>query len=176
MRAPRGADSKRDATTNPNPDFIQHSNFLVMPSDAPTGSAQFFPLTPGQCHLWGEQEKDELEVVHRLHRQSSESFLAIPEASVANMCMEFWHEYIARTLQVRRCTAPFSRLMVGTLARSGGRLGWIHTADVTRGAWNSKNLSWQSRRLRWRICAWNFGTNTSLAPFRFAAAQLPSRA
>jgi hypothetical protein len=33
MRAPRGADSKRDATTNPNPDFIQPSNFLVMPSD-----------------------------------------------------------------------------------------------------------------------------------------------
>jgi hypothetical protein len=53
---------------------------------------------------------------------------------VANMCMEFWHEYIARTLQVRRCTAPFSRLMVGTLARSGGRLGGIHTAVVTRGA------------------------------------------
>jgi hypothetical protein len=50
------------------------------------------------------------------------------------MCMEFWHEYIARTLQVRRCTAPFSRLMVGTLARSGGRLGGIHTAVVTRGA------------------------------------------
>jgi hypothetical protein len=25
--------SKRDATTNPNPDFIQPSNFLVMPSD-----------------------------------------------------------------------------------------------------------------------------------------------
>jgi hypothetical protein len=76
-------------------------------------------------------------VVHRLpgvHRQSSESFLAFPEASVANMCMEFWHEYIARTLQVRRCTAPFSRLMNGTLARSGGRLGGIHTAVVTRGA------------------------------------------
>jgi hypothetical protein len=33
MRAPRGADSKRDATTNPNPDFIQPSNILVMPSD-----------------------------------------------------------------------------------------------------------------------------------------------
>jgi hypothetical protein len=126
-----------------------------------------------------KRRQTRMDTYGRRHTRSlefEESFLAIPEASVANMCMEFWHEYIARTLQVRRCTAPFSRLMVGTLARSGGRLGWIHTADVTRGAWNSKNLSWQSRRLRWRICAWNFGTNTSLAPFRFAAAQLPSRA
>jgi hypothetical protein len=109
----------------------------------------------------GGQEKDELEVEHRLQD--------VHRASVANMCMEFWHEYIARTLQVRRCTAPCSRLMVGTLARSGGRLGWIHTAVVTR-------LSWPSRRLRWRICAWNFGTNTSHAPFRFAAAPHLSRA
>jgi hypothetical protein len=30
MRAPRGADSKREATTNPNPDFIQPTNFLVI--------------------------------------------------------------------------------------------------------------------------------------------------
>jgi hypothetical protein len=35
MRAPRGADSKRDATTNPNPDFIRPSNFeLSMPSSS----------------------------------------------------------------------------------------------------------------------------------------------
>jgi hypothetical protein len=33
MRAPRGADCKRDATTNPTPDFIQPWNLLVMPSD-----------------------------------------------------------------------------------------------------------------------------------------------
>jgi hypothetical protein len=30
MRAPRGADSKRDATTNPNPDFIRPSNFTFL--------------------------------------------------------------------------------------------------------------------------------------------------
>jgi hypothetical protein len=58
MCASRGADSKRDATTNPNPDFIQPSNFLVMPSD---GDGDTFGPGRWRCVWAGEVDTTRAE-------------------------------------------------------------------------------------------------------------------
>jgi hypothetical protein len=71
MRAPRGADSKRDATTNPNPDFIQLSNFLVMPSDG-----------EGMCVWMGEVDTTRAEERYSSLAGLAEEFPAIRSSRI----------------------------------------------------------------------------------------------